>query len=151
MNISDFANTRGIQSQAIYKYLDRHPELKKMTRKVGKTLELSPEAEAALDKVYPLPKPVEVIEDKAAREELIKTQKLVIQLQQQLSEQALLLARAEATQLLLDDKTQQLEEEKKRTLAADQRTEDYKTALQEAQAEIDRLKTRSLWDRILNK
>ena len=137
MTITEFARLRGKEPQAISRYLKRHPEVNQFTHKKGKTVELLPEAERLLDKVYPLPRPVEIVEDTESRKELIQTQRLVIQLQQRLEEQAALIAKAEAVKLLLEDKEKQLEEEKART--------------EKAEKEIERLKNRTLWERIRNK
>ena len=137
MTITEFARLRGKEPQAISRYLKRHPEVNQYTHKKGKTVELLPEAERLLDKVYPLPKPIEIIEDTESRKELIEAQKLIIKLQQRLEEQAALVAKAEAVKLLLEDKERQLTE--------------AKAQKEEAEKEIDRLLKRSLWERIRNK
>lgn len=163
MNISDFAKQRNIEPQAVSRYISRHPEIKEHTKKDGKMVELLPEAERLLDEVYPLPKPVHVVqgvpqeEYEAVLKKLAQQQEIIIKLQQERIEDQKQIAKAEATQLLLEDKERQLndlreqreqsliqiEEEKERTRAADQRAED-------AQKEIERLKNRSLWERIRN-
>lgn len=68
MNISDFARSRSVDPQAVSRYILRHPELQKLTTRVGKTVELTPEAERLLDEVYPLPQPVQVIQGIPAEE-----------------------------------------------------------------------------------
>lgn len=157
LNISEFARQRGKEPQAISRYVSRHPEIQKYTRKDGKTLELLPEAERLLNAVYPLPQPIEIIEDTESRRKLIQAQELIIQLQRELQEKTKLIAKAEATQILLEDKDRQLtesreriEEEKERTHIANQRAEEAEKAAKEASYEIDRLKNRSLWERIRN-
>ena len=61
MTITEFAESRNVEAQAVSRYLVRHPQEKASCRKVGKTIELSDEAFELLDKQYPLPKPVQVI------------------------------------------------------------------------------------------
>ena len=58
--------------------------------------------------LYPLQKPIEVIEDTESRKKLILAQERIIQLQTQLSEKEQLIAQAEAVKLLLEDKKAEL-------------------------------------------
>jgi len=104
-------------------------------------------------------------QDTESRKELIKAQKLIIQLQQKISEQSLALAQAEATKILLEDKEEQLKEkrneldekkieldEAKQEISSQRaRADAEKAKAEEAQREIDRLKNRGLLERILNK
>lgn len=52
---------------------------------------------------------VQVVEDTESREKLIQAQELIIQLQKKINEQSQLIAQAEATKMLLEDKQVQLE------------------------------------------
>ena len=89
MNISEFAASRSVATQAVSKYINRHPELfDGLVSRDGKNVVLSDAALEKLDKVYPLPKPVEVIVDHASRDKLILAQERIIQLQEQLTAQA---------------------------------------------------------------
>lgn len=122
MTITEFANSRGVQSQTVSIYINRHEEMfSGHTKRAGKTVELDEEALEILDKQYPLPKMVEIIEDKESREELIKTQKALIQTQRKMEElrgvvadAEKAVARAEAVQLLLEDKEAQLQKANER-------------------------------------
>ena len=62
-----------------------------------------------LERQYPLPQMVQVVEDTESREKLIQAQELIIQLQKKINEQSQLIAQAEATKMLLEDKQVQLE------------------------------------------
>ena len=125
MKVTDFLQGREVERQAVTRYINRHEELfAGHIKKVGKEIELDADAVAVLEKAYPLPAPVEVVEDKESREQLIQTQKLVIQLQQKLvdmqAEQtryAQIEAQAHATALLLEDKEKLIDELKSREKA----------------------------------
>lgn len=164
--LTNFAESRNEKPDTIRKYISRHKsEFEGHCSFCGTKMEIDDYAVTMLDQVYPLPKPIEIIEDTESKNELIKAQKLIIQLQQKISEQSLALAQAETTKMLLEDKEEQLKEkrdeldEKKQELnqakeeiyAERARAEAEKLKAEEAQREIDRLKNRSLLDRILNK
>ncbi|WP_026514112.1 hypothetical protein [Butyrivibrio sp. LB2008] len=97
----------------------------KVHKIIGKTIELDEEALKVLDGKYPLPKPVEVIEDietikelAATRKELADTRKILIEKEEKISElqEQLLVAsrqivQAEAMQLLVEDKKEQIQKE----------------------------------------
>lgn len=164
--LTNFAESRNEKPDTIRKYISRHKEdFDGHCSFCGTKMEIDDDAVAMLDLVYPLPKPIEIIEDTESRKELIKAQKLIIQLQQKISEQSLALAQAEATKMLLEDKEEQLkekkdelEEKKNDLLQARQeiaferaRADTERIKADEVQKEIDRLKNRGLFDRILNK
>ena len=134
MKLSEFAKLRNVHRDTITQYIRRNPELFEGHTKVdGKWLILDEEAERLLDEKYPLPKPVEIIEDKESREKLIKAQELIIQLQDKLGQAQGKIAKAEAMQLMLEDKERQLEWaegqiEKLGSEAADLRSENSRSA-----------------------
>lgn len=126
MTITEFAKAHHVQSQTISIFIKRHEDLfEGHTKRVGKTIELDEEALKVLDEKYPLPKPVEVIEDietikelAATRKELADTRKILIEKEEKISElqEQLLVAsrqivQAEAMQLLVEDKKEQLQKE----------------------------------------
>lgn len=150
MNISDFARERNIEPQAVTRYINRHPEIKKHTSKVGRSVDLHPEALQILEEVYPLPKPVQIIQgvdpeeyNRVQRELELLHQKYesslekIALLQSERVEDQRKIAQMDAQRLLLEDKEKQLREEKERADIAEQR--------------VDDLKNRSLWERIRNK
>lgn len=115
MKVTEFLKGREVERQAVTRYINRHEEIfKGHTEKVGKELELDSVAVAELEKVYPLPKPVTIIngvphEDYIkVQNDLIMSQKLVSELQNRLLETQEQIATAKATELLLEDKTQRI-------------------------------------------
>lgn len=157
--LTSFAESRNEKPDTIRKYISRHKEkFEGHCSFSGTKMEIDDEAMLMLDQVYPLPKPIEIIEDTESRKELIKAQKLIIQLQQKISEQSMALAKAEANKLLLEDKEEQLKEKKaeilqiKAEISNEKARADVERArAEDAQKEIERLKNRSLFERILNK
>ena len=84
-----------------------------LTKSEGKDVVLSETAIEILDKIYPLPSPVQVVIDHESRDQLIKTQATVIQLQKQINQQTGLVAEAKFQRYLLDQKDKELEEQRK--------------------------------------
>lgn len=158
MTITEFARSRNVQAQTISIYIKRHEKLfKGHTSKAGKTIELDEVALEILDEKYPLPKPVEIIEDTESREKLIKAQELIIQLQDKLNQAQSKIAQAEATQLLLEDRTIQLEKAESENKELKVENKELKAENKElmdeyksASAENERLKNRGLLARIFN-
>ncbi len=111
ISIKDFSEERNIDNDTVSAYLRNHPEIKQHTKRVRKNIVIDTESEAyaLLEKQYPLPQMVQVVEDTESREKLIQAQELIIQLQKKINEQSQLIAQAEATKMLLEDKQVQLE------------------------------------------
>ncbi len=157
--LTNFAESRNEKPDTIRKYINRHKdEFEGHCSFCGTRMEIDDYAVKMLNQLYPLPKPVEIIEDTESRKELIKAQKLIIQLQQKISEQSLALAKAAANKILLEDKEEQLKEKRNELDEAKQeisfqraRADAEKAKAEEAQREIDRLKNRGLLERLLNK
>ena len=146
VSITDFAKERNQDRDTINAYLRRYPELDKQTTKDGKNKMLDTESEvyAVLCKKYPLPQMVQIIEDTESRKQLIIAQERIIELQSKITDMqtemldmSRIIAQAEATQLLLNDKQQQLD-------AAAEREQDL-------QNQIQQMRSRTLWQRIFNK
>lgn len=163
MNISDFARARNVEPQTVSRYIKRHPEIEKLTIKNGKKVELTAEAEELLDEIYPLPRPVEIVQgvpEKEHRELLNKyaqAQEIIIKLQEERVLQAEKLAKLEATQALLEDKEKQLalqselrEKAEKRADNAEERVQSAEERAQSAEEHANKLLTRGLIARILN-
>lgn len=136
MRITDFVVGRGVEKQAVYRYLTRHPELMEKCTKEGKEIDLPDAVVAALEEQYPLQKPVIVVdglppeEERQLRQQLQQAQEQLIRMQQELGECRLQLAAKEQTEMLLGMKSEELEK---------------------ATLELDRLKNRGLWERLINK
>lgn len=110
MTIAEFCKGRNVDTQAIRKYIERHPDdFKGHTGKKGREITLDDHALAILEDKYPFPAPVEVIEDVEARRKLIQAQEMIIQLQTRLQDQTAAIAHAEATRMLLEDREEQLQ------------------------------------------
>ena len=127
MKVTEFLQGRDVERQAVTRYINRHEDLfKGHTQKVGKEIELDAFAVEQLAEVYPLIKPVTVING-VPQEEYIKVQKELIDSKSQVSalqgrilEMQNLVAIAEAKELLLEDRTQRLEEMTAREEAKEQ-------------------------------
>lgn len=107
ITIAEFAKSRNVDRDTVNAFIRNHSEIKKQTQKQGKNIVIDTECEAfaLLDKQYPLPTPVQIIEDTESRQKLIKAQELIIQLQSKLLEQAEQIAKAGAS---LEDKQKQV-------------------------------------------
>lgn len=117
MKISEFLQGRSVARQAVTRYINRHDEtFKNHVKKNGKELDLDMVAIEALEKIYPLEMPVNVI-DGVPKEsfikiqnELIASQKKIEGLQGQLLDVQEQIAVAKAQELLLEDRTNQVSE-----------------------------------------
>lgn len=125
MKVTDFLKGRGVERQAVTRYLNRHEEtFRGHTKKVGKEIELDSFAVEELDKAYPFPKPVTLVDGVPQEDfirvqnELIKSQKMVTELQNRLLVAQEQIATAKATELLLEDKAKRISdlEERERAL-----------------------------------
>lgn len=159
MNITEFAESRNKTVGAISNYIQRHKELfKGHTKKTGNTAELDEVALDILQRKYPLPRPIEIVEDietikelSETRKELAAAEKRIEELHKQLLETSKQIAQAEATQLMLEDKTAQLAKAEQRMEKAEQESQDLRDQNEQLRLENERLKSRGLFARILNK
>lgn len=90
MNITEYANTRGVQAQTISRYITRHPEISKLLTQGGREKELPPEAIRLLDLKYPPkqePQVVPLAQYKDALETINKQAFRIIMLQQELEQE----------------------------------------------------------------
>lgn len=160
VTITDFASARNEDRDTVNAYIRKHPEIQKDVSRQGKNtvIDTLSEGYALLEKQYPLPQMVQIIEDTESREKLIKAQELIIQLQNKIAEQSLSIAKAEATQMLLEDKTKELERmenmlEKAETRA--EKAEEQKTAANDEIAalrkELEAERNKSWWAKLRGK
>ncbi len=103
MKIQDFVKGRNVSYDTVRQYINRNPQLFDGHTGARRHIVLDDVAVGLLDAKYPLPKPVEIIEDAETRRQLIEAQQLIIRLQQQLVEAAPKIALAEQNQRFLDD------------------------------------------------
>ena len=137
MNITEFAAARHIEAQAVSKYISRHPEeFKGLISRVGKEVILSDGAVYLLEKKYPLPKPIEVVVDHQSRDELIKVQREVIRLQQELHEQTQLIAEAKYNQLLLEKRDAEVQQLTEKISERDAELKDQDVLIEEQKAQL---------------
>lgn len=98
MNLKDFSVSRNVDMKAVSRYMKRHGMI------YNKACGLTAEQIQILELKYPMPSPVQVVEDKETREQLLLTQKALIDTQRALIEAQKLIAEAQASKLLLEDK-----------------------------------------------
>lgn len=159
MKISQFARARGVEPQAVSRYIARHPEIQELCMQENdRIIDLPPEAVELLDAQYPVPKdPVQVVvgvpqsKYDALSEDHAELQKRyaallekVARIQEERVAEQKRLAEAEAAQLLLEDKEKRLVEEQERAATAEQ-------SAAAAREEVVRLRSRGLWARIRNR
>lgn len=117
--VSDFADSRNVDRNAVTQYIRRHPELfEGHTQVESQRMYFDEKAMEHLDKKYPLPSPVEVVPDTRSRELLLVEQQKTIALQEellklkdQLHETQMLLTKKESSMALLEDKSSRMESE----------------------------------------
>jgi predicted transcriptional regulator len=121
MKITEFLEGRDTERQAVTRYINRHNEIfNGHIEKVGKELELDAVAVKELEKAYPLPKPVQVVngvpKDEFIRvqKELINSKDVINELRSRLMEAQEQISEAKANAILLEDKRQLVAELEKR-------------------------------------
>lgn len=138
MKISEFLQGRNVERQAVTRYINRHDEMfKNHVKKDGKELDLDMVAIEALEKIYPLEMPVNVIDGVPkesfikVQNELIASQKKIEGLQGQLLDVQEQIAVAKAQELLLEDRTNQVSELKEQIGLKNDEIENLKAQLSE--------------------
>lgn len=118
MNLTEFAQSHNVEMQVISKHLKAHSdEYQGLIKDKGKSKELSDEAIEILEKYYPIPKPIQVIngvpeeehrkkldELDNVRKDLVTAKDLIITLKDQLTDYQLKLKDAENEQLRIEEK-----------------------------------------------
>ena len=114
MTLKEFAESRNVEYNTLMQWLYRRPDLREQMSKEGKSYILDPESEVyeILDKKYPFPRPIQIVQDEEARAELAMAQKKIQELQDRLLQVAPQLARLETMDLLLEQREQELEKAK---------------------------------------
>lgn len=147
MLIGEFVLGRNIEKQAVYRYLTRHKDLIEKCSKKGKELDIPDDVIKILDEKYPLAKPVEIIngvpeeEHRRVLEKLSQTQELLIRMQQELVE-----SKSQLMDLKDEIGDMKLLETSKNTEISN-----LKDNLSYLQQEIDKMRNRTLWERIRNR
>ena len=141
MTITEFARTRNEQTNTVSKYIREHPEMfEGHIKSKGKEKHLDNTALELLDKKYPLPKPVQIIQGVPQEEhfraiterdeQIQKLQAVIIELQQHISDANLELGELRGKTMLLESKNEEIENLKE---------------------QVDTLKHRSFLERLFNK
>lgn len=159
MKISQFARVRGVEPQAVSRYISRHPEIQALcVQENDRIIDLPPEAVELLDAQYPIPKdPVQVVvgvpQDKYddLQEKYATLLERLAQIQEDRLADQKRLAAGEAAQLLLEDREAKLRELEQRATAAEEAAASADQKAEEAEREVSRLRSRGLWARIWNK
>lgn len=159
MKITEFCNGRNVEQQAVRKYIDRHPEqFEEHVKRVGREIDFDEAAFKILEKKYPMPQLIQIVDNpetleklEETRADLDKAKDIIINLQNKINEQSRALAAAEATKLLLQDKELQLSKSESRLTAteAELNVIKDKLALTTQQLEIEKNKT--WWQKLRGK
>ena len=104
-----------------------------------------------LCKKYPLPQPVNVIEDTESRKKLIVAQEMIIKLQQELSEARIKIESVKYKEYLLEAETDRADKAENELNIEKEKIEEIEKINKELNEEIDKLKNRSFWSRVFNK
>ena len=102
LKIKEFIQGRNVSYDTVRKYIVNNENLFKGHAGRTNNIVLDDEAIAILDKKYPFPEPIQIVEDTEARRQLIEAQQKIIELQQQLIIAAPKIAKAENTEFLLE-------------------------------------------------
>lgn len=172
MFLKDFAEVRGVKADTVATYIRRHPEIAALTSTEGYHMVLSEEAIDILDKKYPMPKPVQVIQDTESLKKLNEAQQTIILMQKKMLEMAAenkeLALQAEKVLMLeaakqenaetigkleaeLEYKNGKLDDEQQAHQATAAELADTQKQLSDAQQELERLKNRNFFQRLFNK
>ena len=157
MNITEFAKSRNLKPQTVYRYISRHPEYEKHTSKNGKEVVLDSTALNMLEKKYPVPKPIELIQGVPQEEyinvltKLKEAQKVVGELQNRLLEAQEQIATAKATELLLEDKTKRISDLEAKAEAKDSEIKAKEEEIKSLQEALATEKAKSWWDKLRGK
>lgn len=171
MLVVDFAKERNLKSDTIRKHIRKnYDKYKDHIISNNHSMEIDDTMVEMLNEVYPLPKPVQVIkgvpeeEHNALRTKYESVLEELKRVQEMRIEETKQLAESKGALLLLEEKTQQLTEYKETIERANKTIDDQRRDLteqkteldkqirekEEANKEIERLKNRTLWQRIRN-
>ena len=104
-----------------------------------------------LCKKYPLPQPVNVIEDTESRKKLIVAQEMIIKLQQELAEARIKIESVKYKEYLLEAETNRADKAENELLNEKEKIEEIEEINKALNEEITKLKNRSFWSRVFNK
>lgn len=146
VNITDFAESRNIDRDTVNAYIRKHPEIQQYVSKEGKHTVIDTESEGykLLEKQYPLPQLVQIVEDKEARDEVLRlnkelenAHKVIIRLTEEKNINIELLAKAEANQLLLVEKSETLSKTEEKLEKAEAKLDKKDELIEQMRAELE--------------
>lgn len=142
MTLKEFAESRGIEYNTIMQWLWRRPELRQKLPKEGKSYIIKPGdgIYEILDKQYPFPRPVQIVQDEEARQELAETRKKLLELQEAMIAITAKAAQAEAMQLMIEQKDAELERTKQRAEEAEKEGNEAESRAKAAEEEAKQLR-----------
>lgn len=126
MTLKEFAASRGVEYNTLMQWLYRRPDLRGKMRKEGKSYIIDPGdgIYEVLDKQYPPPKPIQIVQDDEARQDLAEARKKIEMLQDRLLQAGEQLRELEGTRLLLEQRNQEYEQLQAREVEAREAAEE---------------------------
>lgn len=166
MNINEFANLHNQHHRTVSIYIKRHPELfDGHIEDFENQKILDDEAIRILEKQYPLPKPVPMVENPETQQKYINALEQINYLQNQLLHVREQLQEYKSLKILLEEKSNENQEiknqvkllseelvhlqveQEKRTIIIKSKEKDF----DELNLKYEKLKNRGLWGRIVNR
>ena len=149
VSISDFAREHGVDPQAVSRYLSRHEELQKHLVEEGKKklFERDGELYRILEEQYPLAKPTIIVngvpeeDHREVLERLAKAQELIIMMQNELTDQKLLVAEKEHNLALLEDQQSRADADRER----------LENEVSQLKAELENERNKTWWQKLRGK
>lgn len=143
MTLKEFAESRGIEYNTLMQWLFRRPELRGKMQKDGKNYVIEPgdDVYEVLNKKYPFPRPIQIVQDEEARQELAETRKKLLELQEAMIAMTAKAAQAETMRLMIEQKEAELEQTKQRAEEAEKDSQDSKERARAAAEEAVQLRT----------
>lgn len=158
MTITAFLQGREVERQAVTRYINRHPEIfEGHTRKEGKEIDLDEYAVDYLAELYPLIKPVTLIQGVPQEDyikiqgELIEAHRRLYTLSERLSEAQGQLSMANATQMLLEDKERLVDEQKQELSEKDKEIAELRERLQQSEVALATERAKTWWQKLRGK
>lgn len=162
LKIKEFIQGRNVSYDTVRKYIVNNEDLFKGHTGRTNNIVLDDEAIAILDKKYPFPEPIQIVEDTEARRQLMEAQQKIIELQQQLIIAAPKIAKAENTDFLLEfveseasdlraDKKLLESELKELTEEKHEQELQFQKEKEELIRQLEAEKSKSWWDKLRGK
>ena len=149
MTLQDFASANDVGYETVRIYIKRHG-LETVKDAHGRVI-LPDATVEALEKQYHHDQPVQVIEDPELLKRIVELQDRVIGLQEQLQQATARLADKKASERLLEAAQANSEQLRQDSQRQHDQIVDLTAERDQLAQEVDRLKHRTLWERICNR